>query len=456
MLLTVKKFKYSDSMLSKYMEIGQITEQNPWWEDKERINEDDKVKAAASRAHGMAYSFIERNTLITGPRQVGKTTFLKLFIKSLIDRGVDPKRTLYFSCEALRNFDDVLEIVRFSDSLIAGKKYLFFDEITFVEDWQRAIKLVLDSPLSRDKTVYVTGSSSAELKKETFPGRDIRIEHFMPLSFRAFCGVFGSENLRKEIARAEAALSVEELHGTAKKLLFYFGEAEGLFNRYMQCGGFPRSMYESLENHKIPEETYEVYWNWLVSDVAKLGMSERITSSVLLGALKNYGTRFSLNSVAKEMEIGSHVTIRDYLEVLESLFVLRSVFPIDLRKGTEAFGRMRKVYFIDPFLFHVFKKRLAGMETKEEEMPRLVEGIVAEHLIRKFSRTFYYSQKKEVDFYVKNHDCGIEVKWQKRVGKNDFPQVEMKNRMVLSKGTFDFFEGERLLILPVSVFLLML
>lgn len=441
------------------MEVGQITGQNPWWEAKERINEDDKVKAAASRAHKAAYSFPERNTLMTGPRQVGKTTFLKLFIKSLIiDRGVDPKRALYFSCETLKDFNDILEIVRFSDSLVEGKKYIFFDEITFVEDWQRAIKFVLDSPLAKDKTIYVTGSSSAELKKETFPGRDIRTGHFLPLSFRDFCGVFGSENFRREIdlAGIKGELSVEETERVAKKLLFYFSEAETLFDRYLQCGGFPRSMYELLENRKIMEETYEVYWNWLVSDMAKLGRSERITSSVLLGVLKNYGTRFSLNSVAKEMEVGSHVTIRDYLEVLENLFAIRSVFPIDLRKGTEAFGRMRKVYFIDPFLFHAFKKRLAGIETKEEEMPRLVEGIVAEHLVRKFGKVFYYSQKKEVDFYIKNGDCGLEVKWQKSVGKSDFPAVEMKNRIMLSKGRFDFFESERLLVLPVCIFLLML
>ena len=78
--------------------------------------------------------------------------------------------------------------------------------------------------------------------------------------------------------------------------------------------------------------------------------------------LKNYDTRFSLNSIAKEMEIWSHVTIRGYLEVLENLFILRNVFPIDLEKGVEAFNRMRKVYFIDSFLFHIFKMPLTETE----------------------------------------------------------------------------------------------
>lgn len=435
------------------MEIKQITEQNPWWEDKTRIGEDEKVKESAIRSHKIVHVFREENELMIGPRQVGKTTFVKLYIKNLIEKGVEPKRTLYFSCEVLKDFNDILEVVRFSDTLTTGKKYLFFDEVTFVDDWQRAIKFVLDSPLAKDKVIHVTGSSSIQLKKETFPGRQIKTFHFMPLSFRDFCMVFGSENLKKELSISTAALDVAEVNDKAKKLLFYFSEIDKLFSSYMVCGGFPRSMYEHLEDGKIRDETYDIYWKWLVADIAKIERSERIASSTLLGVLKNYGTRFSLNSIAKEMEIGSHVTIREYLEILENLFVLRNVFPIDLKKGTEALRRMRKAYFIDPFLFRVLKKELTKTEIKEEEIPRLVEGIVAERLARKFEKVCYYHQKKEVDFYV--NGTGIEVKWQKRVGKSDFSAVELRNKILLSKEDFEFLEDEGMLIVPVSVFLLL-
>lgn len=433
------------------MDIRQITEQNPWWEEKNRINEDDKVKEAISRTPRVPYSFKEENTLIVGPRQVGKTTFLKLFIKDLIDGGADPKRILYFSCETLKDFNEVVEIVRFSDSLISGKKYIFFDEITFVDEWQRAIKFILDSALIKDKFIFVTGSSSIALKKEMFPGRAIIAKHFLPLSFREFCNVFGSENLKKELTEQISSLYVNEINEKSKRLLFYFNEIEKLFNRYIKCGGFPRSAYELLKSEKIREETYEIYWKWLVGDIAKIDRSERITSSVLLGVLKNYGTRFSLNSISKEMEIGSHVTVREYLEILEGLFVLRSIFPKE--KDREAFRRMRKAYFIDPFLFHVFKKQLTKTEIKEEEVPQLIEGIVAEHLLRRFGKIFYFHQKKEIDFYIEN--SGVEVKWQKKVGKEDFPRLELKNKILLSKDQSEFF-GNEMVIIPASIFLLLL
>ncbi|MFH1432955.1 MAG: ATP-binding protein [archaeon] len=435
------------------MEIRQITEQNPWWEDKSLINEDEKVKESAARVHKMEHVFTEENSLMIGPRQVGKTTFIKLHIKNLIDSGVDPKRTLYFSCEVLKDFNDILEIVRFSDSLITGKKYIFFDEVTFVKDWQRAIKFILDSPLSKDKIIHVTGSSSVELKKETFPGRRIKTIHFLPLSFKDYCMVFGSVNLKKELSDSVMALDAAELNEKAKKLLFFFGEIDKLFSSYIFCGGFPRSMYEYMENGKIPDETYDIYWKWIVADIAKIERSERITVSTLLGVLKNYGTRFSLNSIAKEMEVGSHVTIREYLEILENLFVLRSMFPIDLRKNTEDFARMRKAYFIDPFLFRVFKRELTKMDVRDEEIPRLVEGVVAEHLLRRFDKVCYYQQKKEVDFYI--NGTGIEVKWQNSVKKSDFYAAELKNKILLSKSSFEFFEDEKMLIAPVSVFLLL-
>ncbi len=84
------------------MEIRQITEQNPWWEDEGRINEDEKVKHALSKEQRIEYPFTDENTLIVGPRQVGKTTFLKLLIKNLIDNGVNPKRILFYISPARR------------------------------------------------------------------------------------------------------------------------------------------------------------------------------------------------------------------------------------------------------------------------------------------------------------------------------------------------------------------
>jgi hypothetical protein len=55
----------------------------------------------------------------------------------------------------VRGAEDIIEIVRFSDSLIEGRKFIFLDEITFADRWQNAIKYIIDSPLARNKVIYV-------------------------------------------------------------------------------------------------------------------------------------------------------------------------------------------------------------------------------------------------------------------------------------------------------------
>lgn len=434
------------------MEINQLTEQNPWWIDKEKINNDEKVQEALSKKHKFLPKFQKGNFLIIGPRQVGKTTYLKLIIRELLAKGIDSKRFFYLSCEPFKNFEEIIEIVRFSDTLIKGEKYFFFDEITFIKDWQRAIKYILDSELKNKKTFYISGSSTIALKKETFPGRDIKIKEFLPLSFREFCQIFVSENLKNTLNKIKLnSLEVSEVYKKAKQVFFFSKEISSLFADYMQTGGFPRSIYELIEGNGIKEETYEIYWKWLVSDIAKIDRSERITRSVLISVLKNYSSKFSLNSIAKEMEIGSHVTIREYLEILENLFVLRNVFPFDFAKKTECFRKMRKIYFTDPFLFSVYKKTLTKQQITDDEIPKIIEGIVSEHLIRKFGKVFYASNGKEIDFIL--NKTAIEVKWRAKTSFKDFGKITLKNNILLSKSNFDFKEKDKILIIPASLFL---
>jgi uncharacterized protein len=411
------------------------------------------VVIATSKSTRIEYEFPQQNFIYIGPRQVGKTTFLKLFIKQLIDKGINPKNLLYFSCELISNYTELVEIIRYFDTFVGGKKYIFFDEITFVKNWQNAVKYVLDSELGKNKLLLITGSSSLELRKETFPGRDIRINYFMPLEFKQFCLTFASDDLKAVINKGRTeSFSIKQLNEVIKPLLFHLPEINRLFNTYLTCGGFPRSIYAYMDDQMVSEEIYDIYWNWLISDIAKIDRSQMTCSSVLLGVLKSYGSRLSLNSIAKEMKIGSHVTVREYLEILEELFVLRNIFPIDPHSSHGSMRRMRKVYFTDGFLYHTLKKKMVGLSVKESEIPMLVEGIVAEYMARNYDHLFYYYQRKELDFIVDN--TGIEVKWQNKVKRADFPLISISNKILLSKTDHQLVEADNLLILPVAVFLL--
>lgn len=419
---------------------------NPWWQHKEAIREDEKVQWALSRNHRWNPAIPDRNLLLIGPRQVGKTTAFKLKILDLIERATPAQNILYHSCEVFDSKKDLIDLVLAFDKLAEGPRHLFLDEVTFVPDWQDSVKFLLDSPILKDSTLYVTGSTIAGLKKESFPGRDIEIRTMSPLSFHDFLQLFGSPELKSATPPTAVRLPDEK---RLTSLIPHTREIDRLFEKYLQCGGFPPAMYHHMEGKRIPESVYETYGAWMVGDIAKLERSPRVFRAVVSGIVKNYGSRFSLNSIARETEIGSHVTVREYLELMEGLGMIRTVFPS--KRGRPSLRGQRKVYATDPLVLRVFHRMTtASPELTGHHRRALVEGVVGEHLARAFGpeQVTVHSGKKEVDFLV--GESGIEVK-QGKARASDFPRIGLKNKILLTAG--DFGKEDDVLISPVSLFL---
>ena len=171
------------------MDWNLVSSQNPWWADGEEMERDDKVSSALGKRQRFVPEFVEGNHLILGPRQTGKTTYLKLCMYELMKKGVPAKHCLYFVCNLVMNPQDVIDVVSLFKK--SGGKYVFFDEISFVKNWERAVKQILEiKDLHEGMNFYFTGSTTLELQKERFPGRPIKVKEFLPLTFREFCNVF--------------------------------------------------------------------------------------------------------------------------------------------------------------------------------------------------------------------------------------------------------------------------
>ncbi|RLE49410.1 MAG: ATP-binding protein, partial [Candidatus Methanomethylicota archaeon] len=151
------------------MRINDLIRLNPWWNDPSEIENDSKVIEALSKSPAKTYSYTSlNNTILLGPRQVGKTTYLKLMIHHLIKHKVDPRCILYFSCELLERKSDIIDLINTYNNLfsnIPGFKYILLDEITFVNNWEAAVKYLLDTWINKNNLLYVTGSSSIWLFK---------------------------------------------------------------------------------------------------------------------------------------------------------------------------------------------------------------------------------------------------------------------------------------------------
>lgn len=419
--------------------------QNPWWYNREAITNDEKVKRVLASGERLIIELEDKNMIMIGPRQLGKTTALKYDIyKKIIKEGIDPKRILYYSFDTARDYGVISEVISSFIKATAGRKYLYLDEVSFVDEWQRAIKFLLDSNEMKDVRVYVTGSASINLRKELFPGRDIILKEFMPSFFASFVQSFASKDLKKFV-KANMTGSIEDVIERSEKAVPYFDELDRLFHVFMQTGGFPLAVFDYFAAGSISETTFDTHWNAFLSDISKAERSVETSVAVIQELVKSYSSKINMSKTARNAGIPSHVTAREYMELLRELFVIGYIFPISDR-GLPLFRKERKAYFTDPFFFTLFSKKL-NMQINLGES-KVVEGITYSHLAHIMKNIGYKSNGREIDFA--NNEIAVEVKWQESVTKSDIPRSNAKNNIVLSKS--DRGEG----IIPVSVFLALL
>ena len=449
-----------------------IAIQNPWWINANAIENDEKVKEALSKNTKVAYSLDkDDNLIILGPRQVGKSTMFKLCIHDLITaKKINPKNVFYFSCEPLKDKKELIDVIasflEFSKET-QGKKYIFLDEVSIVKEWEYSIKYFLET-MRKSEQILVSGSSAMLLKKgiERMPGRKIETELFLPLSFREFLLHFASNELKQELSKnyfGYDSFDLKKIHSSSMNLQPFLPELNSKLSTYLKTGGFLKAIYEFLEKGSISESTYEAYTKWILSDLSKLGKREIIFKSIIHGIIKNYCSRFSLHSMAKEMEIPSHVTVSEYLELLQSILLTNNLYQVALHKTLPALRKERKCYFLDPFLYSVFKGYSVGKysdySTGNED--KLIEGVICETLAR-FNRInldtshflWYFFSGNETDFAVKagSNVVGIELKWQEKADKRDFNNFRsFRHKLLLTKRDFGFEQD--LLVVPASIFI---
>lgn len=444
-----------------------LSSQNPWWKGKEKLAEDEDYRKWNMKKYKWIPDFIDRINLdnyslnfILGPRQVGKTTSLKLLVKKLLDLGIDGERIFYFRCDKISDFRELDEVIagylNMRRRMGIKSSFILLDEITFPREWFRSIKFLIDSGKLREDVLVLTGSTSLLVRKEVemFPGRRGAGRDFilLPLSFRNFIKV-ASADVHSKLPAFEN-LSEDEIRAKTSACLPLLDELNSLFQDYMICGGFPLAVESFLVDGYVGQSVYETYLSWLKNDIAKVGRSVEIARAVLKVLLTKMPSPISWESIAKEIEIKSPKTASAYVHLLNSLFVTLTLYHIDPSKGSVNFGKNKKIHFLDPFFYRLFSDWCL-VELRDFE-PKIVEGIVASHLARYASRgelgrnVFYWRNGGEVDVIVESNGLkGFEVKWGgKAMGKKRIVG-KMKQFVTLSRDTFE----EEPLATPVSAFL---
>ncbi len=444
---------------------------NPWWKGKAHIKEDKNLRELEEKKYKWKPPLIKKiklnpNNIFTvrGPRQVGKTTLIKLLIKKLLDEGIDEKAVFFWNCDELIDFRELASLLReyleFSKINNLKAKYIFLDEISRVKNWQRTIKSLKDSGELDNCSLLLTGSHTLDIKHsiEKLPGRigkEGKDLLFLPMNFSDYIALIKPDIPSK--IRKIKELSIKEINVKTEEARIFDSELKTLFNQYLITGGFPLVINEFFSKNKVPDYIYELYFRWVAGDIAKWGKQEKILLQLMSSVILKQSTPISWDSLAKESEIKSHKTVSSYIEDLENMFVLLVLYFLDLNKKSPDYNKNKKIYFYDPFIFHVFNQKIYFKE--KEINASLVEGAVISNLARLVYKDFtpfiyYWKNKKEVDAILKMREkiFPFEIKYQTKISKQDFKGLYYLNKGILiTKDTL--IKGEKYSAIPAHIFL---
>jgi len=359
---------------------------------------------------------------LRGPRQVGKTRFLKNLLHTAVKF-----RPVYESLDIVRTDRELVALIK---RLIKehNPKLMLLDEISSVARWQKAIKYLADKNEIDGIDFVLSGSSATDIKRgaERLPGRRgpevaggwDRI--LLPLNFFQFVKhtvQLAADEIDKVIANADSPhLLPNELH---QKLY-------DSFVNFVNIGGFPLSLLAWQSGIEMPFRTMMAI---IRSDFEKRKKSRIILDQVLTRLNQVTGSAITWEKFAQSIT-ATKIVSRQYVDELCENYLAMEIECWDLGRNQRAPRKPRKLYWIDPLIpAAIFSDGLAP----NVEMPPMVESVVAFELIRMHETNLWEglnqqrhtylwrdSRGNEVDFAIlgdKRH--AIEVKWQNKVSEWD-------------------------------------
>lgn len=320
--------------------------------------------------------------VLTGPRQVGKTTLLRMLMAE------SDKKTLFWNCDE----PDVRQKLSNPTSTqlqaeTAQFELIFIDEAQRVSNIGVTLKLLIDNLPT--KQIIVTGSSALQLANsinEPLTGRKYAYD-MLP---------FSSEEL------ADNHGYVEE-----NRLL----ERRMVYGAYPEVVNFPDEERETLSN-LVNSYLYKDIFAF--QDVRKPEIIEQLLQALAL----QMGSEVSFNELSKLLGINTQ-TVQRYMDLLEKSYIvfhLRS-FSRNLRNELK---KSRKIYFYDNGVRNAILGDFKPLQLRQDTGALWENFLVSERLKHNSYSLFYgksyfwrTQQQQEVD-YLEDIDGVLhtyEFKW---------------------------------------------
>jgi predicted AAA+ superfamily ATPase len=383
----------------------QILEQNPWWTSQNWRLSDPHLRLFDAQPVRLAADFVARLDLrspaihiLRGPRQVGKSTDLKLLVERALTEGIDARSIVYVALDLLegRHLSEMAATVRRALDLADRRApgLLLLDEVTAVKGWQTAVKSLWDQGLIREDLVVCTGSSAIDLQRdaaERLPGRRRGgLDHLvLPQSFGAFAHAIDSD-IPLSPGLTVADLSGSDGEALLREMRLYAPALAAALERYLRFGGLPAAVAEAAGGAREPSaEVKRVLWDSLLRELQRRGASIPAAHALLERVVRSLGAKVSWSGMARETGVPlgrgasppNHVTLRDYMELLAAGYFLFIAYFWRSGSQNNEISKDKKVFFADPLLHTIALESAPGLRI---DTSALVENAVGIALLRRY------------------------------------------------------------------------
>lgn len=297
---------------------------------------------------------LKKMVIVSGPRQVGKTTLSKNIAKKFTDFD-------YLNYDSSKD-----RLIFLKEEWSRNNELIIFDEIHKHENWKSILKGVYDTEGLKTK-MLITGSARVD---------------FLRKSGDSLAGRYFHHRLYP--------LSVAELKNTIPH--------REVFESLLKFGGFPEPFLSASETDS--KRWRKNYIDRIIrEEVIDLTEVKNINKMIILFELLRsmVGSPISMSSLARDIQV-SVDTIKNWLQILEGLYLIFKITPYH-RNISRSILKEPKYYFYD-----------TGMVIGDEGI--LFENLTAVSLLKNLhyredtegieTRLHYLrtKDKKEVDFAI--------------------------------------------------------
>ena len=345
--------------------------------------------------------------VITGMRQVGKTTLMRQVYDSL-----ESKAKLWFDFEnplEVKNFEDIdydniyKRLLNLTDNK-SERIFVFIDEIQIFPEITKIIKYLIDHYQVK---FIVTGSSNFYLNNlfpESLSGRKF-IFQLNPLSFQE-CLYFQD----KISAKDAVLLPIDK--AIKKSDIFYHKKYETDYENFLEYGGFPAVVLEKEKEakNKILKNIFVSFFEKDLKILSDYKDIQELRDLILL-LVPRVGSMLDVAKVSSELGI-SRVKTYQYLEFLQGTFIIK-LLPKYSKSIDRAVAGGKKVYFSDTGML-----KIIGNVNDVQ----LFENALVNQ-IGQYGKISFFNQRNtaEIDLIFENK-FSFEVKL--RGGEKDYTKLE--------------------------------